>query len=64
MQFELLKTAFDQLNPQANLTPGNSTSTEEIEEELTNSQTMLYFNAIFPVMMSMGYGGTALAFGY
>ena len=28
------------------------------------SKTMAYFNTIFPVMMSMGYGGTLLAFGY
>ena len=58
MQFEqLLTTAIGDLQL------GNSTDGGPADDKL-NMSTMDYFNTIFPVMMSMGYGGTAVAFCY
>ena len=45
------------------LQQGNSTDGAPADDKLDMS-TMDYFNTIFPVMMSMGYGGTAVAFCY
>lgn len=59
MQFDLLN-AFEQMQPGSN--PTNSTAESNDEENM--SQTMMYFNSMFPIMMSMGYGGTVIAFGY
>lgn len=60
MQFEPLMNAFDFQQPSSN-------STEEMvdtDDKLSESPVMGYFNMMFPVMMSMGYGGTVIAFGY
>ena len=59
MQFDLLNS-FEQMQSGSN--PTNSTAESNDEENM--SQTMMYFNSMFPIMMSMGYGGTVIAFGY
>ena len=58
MQFEQFVTkAFEDLQQ------GNSTDEVTADNKVAMS-TMEYFHTIFPVMISMGYGGTAAAFCY
>ena len=52
-----MTTAFEDIQQ------GNSTDGGPTDDKLDMS-TMDYFHTIFPVMMSMGYGGTAVAFCY
>ena len=56
MQFEQMMTI---LAPE--LESGNST---DAGDKASISSTTDYFNMMFPVMMSMGYGGTFMAFAY
>ena len=59
MQFELLMNAYEQQ-------PSNNSTDEMVMNDAKQDEASVvnYFNAIFPIMMSMGYGGTVIAFGY